>query len=262
MVDPALAVADASVHAARTLHATPSIASLPASTAGVGVDALAEVAASAGGSPGVDALGSGGTDAVASLDGQAGTTNGTTAGATADEGGSGGLLDFHWLKVLVETATGWAGLGIIAVYSFLIAFVLPLPSEVVLAAPLQLGVGYWGELSAIIVVSGFGKAAGSVFAFHLGQEAKESGPIISFLRRSRFDVVEWSENKTVEIAQKYGYIGLAMALCVPGFPDTLSIYAFSVLEEDYLKFALATFVGSAGRLVLWVAGAEAILAVI
>ncbi|MFC6951527.1 YqaA family protein [Halorubellus litoreus] len=172
------------------------------------------------------------------------------------------MLDFHWLKVLVETATGWAGLGIIAVYSFLIAFVLPLPSEVVLAAPLQLGVGYWGELSAIILVSGLGKAAGSVFAFHLGQEAKESGPIISFLRRSRFDVVEWSENKTVEIARKYGYVGLAMALCVPGFPDTLSIYAFSVLEEDYVKFALATFVGSAGRLVLWAAGAEAILAVI
>ncbi|WP_323675253.1 VTT domain-containing protein [Halorubellus sp. PRR65] len=172
------------------------------------------------------------------------------------------MLDFHWLRVLVETATGWVGLGIIAVYSFLIAFVLPLPSEVVLAAPLQLGVGYWGELSAIIVVSGLGKAAGSLFAFHLGQEAKESGPVISALRRSRFNVVEWSENKTVELAQTYGYIGLAMALCVPGFPDTLSIYAFSVLEEDYLKFALATFAGSVGRLVLWAAGAEAVLAVV
>ena len=37
---------------------------------------------------------------------------------------------------------------------------------------------------------------------------------------------------------------------MPGFPDTLSIYAFSVLEEDYARFAAATFLGSAGRLVL------------
>ncbi len=243
---------------------------MPASAPGVGVDALVDVVAGASRATGMDALGSVGTDAVgsvgpdavASFGGQEAAANATSTGTTAGDGGSGGLLDFHWLRVLVETATGWVGLGIIAVYSFLIAFVLPLPSEVVLAAPLQLGVGYWGELSAIIVVSGLGKAAGSLFAFHLGQEAKESGPVISALRRSRFNVVEWSENKTVELAQTYGYIGLAMALCVPGFPDTLSIYAFSVLEEDYLKFALATFAGSVGRLVLWAAGAEAVLAVV
>ncbi|NHN42415.1 hypothetical protein G9C85_12375 [Halorubellus sp. JP-L1] len=166
------------------------------------------------------------------------------------------------MEGLVRTATGWVGLGIVALYSFLIAFVLPLPSEVVLLAPINVGLPAWMELGIIVLVSGAGKAAGSVFAFHLGQEAKESGPVISFLRRSRFDVVEWSEKQTVEIARKYGYVGLALALCVPGFPDTLSIYAFSVLEEDYVKFALATFAGSVGRLVLWAAGAEAVLAII
>jgi uncharacterized membrane protein YdjX (TVP38/TMEM64 family) len=63
----------------------------------------------------------------------------------------------------------------------------------------------------------------------------------------------------VKIAQKYGYVGLALALCVPGFPDTLSIYAVAVLEEDYYKFALATFFGSVGRLVLWLAGARTVV---
>jgi len=163
------------------------------------------------------------------------------------------VLSFHvgvyeGLEAAVKTATGPPGLLIIAVYSFLIAFVLPLPSEIVLLAPLKLGLPGSVELGLIILVSGLGKAAGSVFAFHIGQEAKESGPVIRALRRSRFDVVEWSENKTVQLAQRYGYVGLAMALCVPGFPDTLSIYAFSVLEEDYAKFAAATFVGSVGRL--------------
>jgi membrane protein YqaA with SNARE-associated domain len=168
-------------------------------------------------------------------------------------------------NVLVDAvcaSTGPAGLVVILVYSFLIAFVLPLPSEIVLAAPLSLGLPTWATLGVIIVVSGLGKAAGSLFAFHLGQEAKDAGPVIRFLRRSRFDVVEWSENRTVELAQRFGYIGLALALCVPGFPDTLSIYAFAVLEENYLKFAAATFVGSVGRLVVTLGLAAGVLAVI
>ncbi|QKY21759.1 VTT domain-containing protein [Halolamina sp. CBA1230] len=155
---------------------------------------------------------------------------------------------------LVETATGWVGLLAIFVYSFLIAFALPGVSEIVLFAPLDLGVGETVQLALIILVSGIGKAAGSVFAFHIGQEAKESGPVTRALRRSRFDVVEWSEKKVVVLAQKYGYGGLALALCVPTFPDTLSIYAFSVLEEDYYRFALATFIGSVGRLLVTLGG--------
>jgi membrane protein YqaA with SNARE-associated domain len=160
-----------------------------------------------------------------------------------------GLLDA--LRAAVETATGPAGLLVIAVYSFLIAIVLPLPSEIVLAAPLDLGLPYAAKMGLIVLVSAAGKAAGSVVALWLGTEARQSGPVIDLLRRSRFDVVAASERKTVAIAREYGYIGLAMALCVPGFPDTLSIYAFSVLEQDYAKFAVATFAGSAGRLVLW-----------
>ena len=170
-----------------------------------------------------------------------------------------GGVEFTWLEQLVETATGWGGLVVIWIYSFLIAFALPGVSEVVLLAPLNLGLSPAATTGLIIVVSGFGKAAGSVFAFHIGQEAKDAGWLTKRLRESRFDILEWSERQTVNIAQKWGYLGLAVALCVPGFPDTLSIYAFSVLEEDYVKFALATFVGSAGRLVLWLAGGKAIL---
>lgn len=158
-----------------------------------------------------------------------------------------------WFAQLVTSATGWGGLFIIFVYSFLIAFALPGVSEIVLFAPLELGLSYWGRMTVIMFVSGAGKAIGSVFAFHIGQEAKQSGPVTRALRRSRFNVVEWSEKKVVVLAKRYGYAGLALALCVPGFPDTLSIYAFAVLEEDYLKFALATFVGSVGRLLFTLA---------
>ncbi|MFB6110951.1 MAG: YqaA family protein [Halobacteriaceae archaeon] len=174
------------------------------------------------------------------------------------------LLAVAWLpdfgfEAAVEAATGPVALAIVFVYSFLIAFLLPGVSEVVLLAQLDMGLPRWLELSAIIAVSGVGKAAGSVLAFHLGQEAKESGPVTRWLKRSRFDIVEWSESTAVTLARRYGYVGLAGALCVPGFPDTVSIYAFSVLERDYIRFAMATFVGSVGRLVLTLAGIGAVL---
>ena len=150
----------------------------------------------------------------------------------------------------VCTATGPPGLGIVAVYSFLIAFVLPTPSEIVLLAPLNLGLPTWATLGLIMLVSGLGKAGGSLFAFHIGQEAKDYGPLVRRIRASRFDIIEWSEKRTIQIAKKWGYVGLALALSVPFFPDTLSIYAFTVLEDSYVKFAAATFVGSVGRLLV------------
>ena len=161
--------------------------------------------------------------------------------------------DFSTIETAVRTATGASGLLLVLVYSFLIAFVLPLPSEVVLI-PGYAGMGFPlpdpVQFSLIITTSALGKAAGSVLAFHLGQEAKQAGPVLRLLRRSRFEVVEWSEKSVVELVRKYGYAGLALALCVPGFPDTISIYAFAVLERDYYRFAVATFLGSIGRLLV------------
>lgn len=168
------------------------------------------------------------------------------------------------LERTVCTATGPLGLLIIAVYSFLIAFVLPLPSEIVLApsGTLRIGLSEPATIAVIIVVSGAGKALGSLFAFYIGQETKEYGPLLSLLDRSRFDILGWSERQTVSIAKKYGYAGLALALCVPFFPDTLSIYAFSILEDDYVKFASATFVGSAGRLIVTIGLAAGFFAIV
>lgn len=157
---------------------------------------------------------------------------------------------FGGFEAIVESATGWLGMVIIFVYSFLIAFALPGPSEVVLFAPLDLGLPSWARLSSIMLVSATGKAAGSVLAFHIGQEVVSSGPITRWLRNSRWNILEWSEKRSVGLAQQYGYAGLAMALSVPFFPDTISIYAFAVLERNYTRFAIATFLGSLGRLII------------
>jgi membrane protein YqaA with SNARE-associated domain len=60
-----------------------------------------------------------------------------------------GLLE--GLRLAVETATGPQALLIVFVYSFLIAVVLPLPSEVVLLADLGDGLGLWSELGLIML---------------------------------------------------------------------------------------------------------------
>ena len=72
------------------------------------------------------------------------------------------------VEALVESATGWPGMGVVFGYSFLIAFALPGPSEVVLAAPIDVGLSSTGNLAGVMLVSAAGKAAGSVFAFHIG----------------------------------------------------------------------------------------------
>jgi uncharacterized membrane protein YdjX (TVP38/TMEM64 family) len=54
------------------------------------------------------------------------------------------------------------------------------------------------------------------------------------------------------LSRGYGYGGLAIALSVPFFADTISIYAYAILETDYKKFAVETFLGSLGRLVVTV----------
>lgn len=173
-----------------------------------------------------------------------------TSGAALLVGGGLANGGMEGIRAIVETATGWPGIGIIFAYSFLIAFALPGPSEIVLVAPLDIASSRAMTLGIIVLTSAIGKSIGSLFAFHIGQEAKQSGPITRWLERSRFDVISWSEKRAVEIAQKYGYAGLALALCVPFFPDTISLYAFAVLEGNYWKFAVATFVGSIGRLLV------------
>ena len=154
------------------------------------------------------------------------------------------------LTEAVCTATGPIGVLMVAIYSFLIAVVLPLPSEVVLFAPLNVGLPEWATVGLIVLVSAAAKAGGSLLAFHIGSGIQHSGFIVGKLRESRFDVVEWSERRTVRLAKEYGYIGMALALCVPFFPDTFSIYAFTVLEESYWRFGLASFVGGLGRLLV------------
>ncbi|MDL5361753.1 VTT domain-containing protein [Halalkalicoccus sp. NIPERK01] len=154
-------------------------------------------------------------------------------------------------EALIALASGWFGLGIVFAYSFVLGFaVVPLPSELVLFAPLDLGFSPTGRLAIIVVVSGLGKAVGSVLVLWISVSVRESDPVQKAIENSRFRIHEWSRKASIRMARRYGYLGMAIVLSIPFFPDTASVYAFSVLEDDYLRFSVAAFAGSVGRLVV------------
>ncbi|MFB6124661.1 MAG: VTT domain-containing protein [Halanaeroarchaeum sp.] len=177
-------------------------------------------------------------------------------------------LGFSALEAAVRAASGWSGVFVIFVYSLLIAFVLPLPSEVVLCPvgyicadnSLALGLPIEVQVVVVILASALGKAIGSVFALAIGHNAARSDIVIWALRRLGLQPMEWSKRQMVGLAQRWGYLGMAVGLSIPFFPDTVSLYAFAILEDDYRKFALAAFAGSVGRLLVAIATIEGVTA--
>ncbi|WP_235272184.1 YqaA family protein [Halanaeroarchaeum sulfurireducens] len=169
-----------------------------------------------------------------------------------------GAMGFDPLEAAIRTASGLSGMILIFVYSVLISFALPLPSEVVLCPvgyvcggnTLALGLPIEVQLAAVILISALGKSLGSVFALAIGHNASHSSVVIRGLRRLGLRPKEWSQRRMVALVKRWGYAGMAIGLSVPFFPDTISLYGFSILEDDYVKFAGAAFAGSVGRLLV------------
>ncbi|WP_122088439.1 hypothetical protein [Halalkalicoccus subterraneus] len=157
-----------------------------------------------------------------------------------------------WLmEAFVALATGWAGLAIVFVYSLVLGIVvLPLPSELVLLAPIDLGLSKTARLALTVLVSSLGKALGSVLVLRFSISVRESDPVRGRIERVHFRFHEWTRIVSVRMAGRYGYLGMALVLSIPLVPDTASVYAFSVLEDDYLRFSIAAFAGSVARLLV------------
>ena len=153
-------------------------------------------------------------------------------------------------ETLLTTISGWPGLIVIFIYAILIAFILPTPIQLVLAVPLNLGIPNHLQLALVILLSATGETIGGLLAFKISQGVKNSNYITKKLENSSIDIMKWTESQSIKVAQKWGYAGLAILLCIPFFPDTASIYAISILETNYIKFGAATFIGTVGRLIV------------
>lgn len=162
---------------------------------------------------------------------------------------------------LLQIATGPAALVVVVVYSFLVAFVLPFPGEFVLATPLDLGLSPTVELVVLILVSSAGKALGSLAALEVGQGVTRVGMLDRL--RGRLGAAPGNlATRLTGVTERYGYVGLAAVLAIPFAPDTAVVYAFSVVGRSRVRFALATFVGTALRLAVVAGLASVVLALL
>ena len=169
------------------------------------------------------------------------------------------------IETLVETATGPAGLLLIFVYSMLVAFVLPLPGELVLlpAPRMELGVSPTVSIGIVVLVSAAGKALGSLVAFRIGRGAVSARPSRWFLERfAPAYGAPRSTGPVMAFVRNYEYVGLVALLSVPLMPDTVVIYAFSVLDGDERRLVLAAFLGTVGRLLVTLALVTGVLAAV
>jgi len=165
---------------------------------------------------------------------------------------------------VLRSATGPKGLLAVFTYSFLCAVLLPLPGELVLAVPLDLGWSPAGELLAVIAVASTAKAVGALGALSVARGATTSEPVARLLEllpgSSAAD--GGLSGRLADVAERYGYVGLAGALSIPFAPDTAVIYAFSVVDVRRTWFAAAAFVGTTLRLSIVAGLASALLALL
>lgn len=167
------------------------------------------------------------------------------------------------VEEVLHGATGPEGLVLVFLYSFLCAVVLPLPGELVLAVPLDLGWSAAGELAAVIAIASTAKAVGALVTLAVARGAAASGPVaylLDVLPRPGGGTGGGLAGRLAGLADRYGYLGLAGALSVPFAPDTAILYAFSVVDVRKPSFAAAAFIGTTLRLAAVAGVASALLA--
>jgi membrane protein YqaA with SNARE-associated domain len=139
-----------------------------------------------------------------------------------------------------------AGLFLVFLYEIGAAAILPTPAELPLVTYKWLPVG-WMTLFAVV-----GKIVGSYLVFFLGDRMKNTERFHRLV--ARYDVLsavmKWSER----FVRRYGVFAVFLLLCIPGFPDTISLYLFALIGQRPVLFSLAAGAATAVRFGLVILG--------
>jgi uncharacterized membrane protein YdjX (TVP38/TMEM64 family) len=97
-----------------------------------------------------------------------------------------------------------------------------------------------------------GKIVGSYLVFFLGDRMKNTDRFQRLVHRYRFlqTIMRWSE----KLVRRYGVFAVFLLLCIPGFPDTVSLYLFAVVGQRPVLFSLAAGAATAVRFSLVILG--------
>jgi membrane protein YqaA with SNARE-associated domain len=132
-----------------------------------------------------------------------------------------------------------AGLLLVFLYEVGAAVILPTPAELPL-------VSYkWLPLGWMVLFAAAGKFAGSYLVFFLGDRLKNTDRFHRWVGRYRplQVLMNWSER----FVRRFGVFAVFLLLCIPGFPDTVSLYLFAIIGQRPVLFALAAGLATATR---------------
>ena len=156
-----------------------------------------------------------------------------------------------WLMDILEQAQSQplAYLGILFIYSVLVAIILPIPLELALVFAL----GDAPFLVAVVFIIGLGKTVGAWGIFHLGLRVEDN------IRRwsEKYKIVHKFVRWCIKFVDKTEYWGLFILLSIPFMSDTVPIYIYSLFNEEgkILKlryFLLTNFVAGIVRAVIFI----------
>ena len=138
------------------------------------------------------------------------------------------------------------GLLLVFLYEVGAAVILPTPAELPLVTYKWLPLG-WMVLFAVA-----GKTIGSYLVFYLGDRLKNTQRFQRWVSRYRVlqTLSQWSER----FVRRYGVFAVFLLLCIPGFPDTVSLYLFAVIGQRPVLFSLAAGAATAVRFGLVILG--------
>jgi membrane protein YqaA with SNARE-associated domain len=131
------------------------------------------------------------------------------------------------------------GLLLVFLYEIGAAVILPTPAELPLVTYKWLPVG-WMTLFAVA-----GKIVGSYLVFFLGDRMKNTERFHRLVARYGVlrAIMSWSER----FVRRFGVFAVFLLLCIPGFPDTVSLYLFAIVGQRPVLFSLAAGAATAVR---------------
>ena len=103
----------------------------------------------------------------------------------------------------------------------------------------------WLPLGWMVLFAVAGKTIGSYLVFFLGDRLKNTQRYHRWVDRYRVlqTLTAWSER----FVRRYGVFAVFLLLCIPGFPDTVSLYLFAVIGQRPVLFSLAAGLATAVR---------------
>ena len=138
------------------------------------------------------------------------------------------------------------GLLLVFLYEVGAAVILPTPTELPL-------ISYkWLPLGWMILFAVAGKTIGSYLVFFLGDRLKNTQRYHRWVDRHRIlqTLTAWSER----FVRRYGVFAVFLLLCIPSFPDTVSLYLFAFVGRRPVLFSLAAGLATAVRFGLVILG--------